>query len=132
MSVDSTRMIYGWFVSSSTITSLINSSDIHMGFPKIKDNYPCISITQAGGTEVGRLGYGTATAGSKMRETIPTYQIDIWSKQGFYQVDQIGDEVSKVMISGACRKNSDNHGYDDETGLYRKIMSFTFTQFFDD
>jgi len=132
MSTDNTLLVYGWLASSSAITSLVSQSNIRMAYPKIEDDYPCISIIQTAGSEVGRFGYGTASAGTKMRETNPTYQIDIWSKQGFYQVDQIGDEVSKVMISGACRKISDNHDYYTDPSLYRKIMSFMFVRYFDD
>jgi len=132
MSVDATRQVYGWLASSSAITTLIPKSDIHISYPKLEDNFPCISITQAAGTDYGYLGYGTASAGSKLRREEPTIQIDIWSKTGFYQTDQAADEVTKVMISGTCRKQSDNNDYNDDIGLYRKIMSFTYVKFFED
>ena len=132
MSVSVIREIYGWMASSSAITTLVPKSDIHISYPKLTDNFPCISIIQSAGSDYGYLGYGTSAAGSKLRREEPTIQIDVWSKIGFYQTDQAADEITKVMISGTCRKNSDNNDYNNETSLYRKIMSFTYTKFFED
>jgi len=132
MTVETTRTMYGWLASSSAITSLVSKPNIRLAYPKLDDSFPCISLIQAAGSNVVRLGYKTATAGTKSRRENMYMQVDIWSKNGYYQVDSIGDEVEKVMASGGATKQSDNHDHDDGTGLYRKIMMFSYINFHDD
>lgn len=132
MSVNTTRQVYGWLVSSSSVTSLIPQNDIKIGYPRVEDNFPCITITPAGGVSYGYLGYGTANTGSKIRRENSIIQIDVWSKNGFYETDNVSEEITKVMISGTCREQSANNFYNDETGLYRRNMSYSYVYFHDD
>jgi len=132
MSFTSITHIRGYLISSSSVTSLVNTNNIKVGWPKSLDSFPCVTITQTGGGDYGYLGYGTSTAGSKIRREESTFQIDIFSQSSRLETIQIADEIVKVLISGTCRKNSDIDMYDDETGLYRKIQTYTITEFHDD
>jgi hypothetical protein len=132
MSVDAIREVYGWLASSSAITALVPKSDIKIGYPRLKDDYPCITIIQAAGTSYPRLGYGTASAGTKMRFEEPIIQIDVWSTNGFHETDSAAEEITKVMMSGACRQQSSNNDYDDETGIYRRIETYSYIKIHND
>jgi len=132
MSVDATRQIRGYLVSNATITNYVPTADIRIGWPKEEDNYPCITISKVTGIDYGYLGYNTAAAGTKIRREEPTFQIDTWSKNSLYSSNVIADEITKVMISGGCRKNSENDMYDDDMGIYRVIQSFTYVKFHSD
>ena len=132
MSLDVTRKIRGYLVSSSTVTGYVPARKIKAGWPRTLDEFPCIIISQTGGGDYGYLGYGTAEAGSKIRRESVNIQIDIYSKNNRLETIQIADEVVKELISGNCRKQSDNESYNDELGIYRKIQNYSYTQFHDD
>jgi len=132
MSLDITRKLRGYLTSSSAVTTYVPTSDIKVAWVKTEDNFPCITINQVSGNDYGYLGYGTSTAGSKIRREEATIQIDIYSKNSRLETLQIGDEVVKVLISGTCRKESDVESHDDELGIYRKTQTYIHTQFHDD
>jgi hypothetical protein len=132
MSEDVTRTVMGYLKSSSTVTDLVGGSDIKVGWVRTDDQFPCITINQVGGVDYGYLGYKTATAGSKIRREEASIQIDIYSKDSRLETLEIGDAVVKELISGGCRKESDNEMYDDELGIYRKNQSYHYTLFHDD
>jgi len=67
MSLDVTRLIKGYLASSSTVTSYVGSNNIKAGWPRTIDDFPCIIISQVAGSDYGYLGYGTSSAGSKLR-----------------------------------------------------------------
>jgi hypothetical protein len=132
MSLDVTRKIRGYLISSSSVTTYVNSSDIKVGWVKTEDSFPCITINQVTGIDYGYLGYGTSAAGSKMRREEVNLQIDIYSKTSRLETLQIADAVVKVLVSGTCRKVSDNEMYDDDLGIYRKIQTYNRIMFHDD
>jgi len=132
MSLDTTRLIRGYLVSTSAITILVPSSDIKVGWVRTADQFPCITINQAGGMDVGYLGYNTSSAGSHLREETSRIQLDIYSKNSRLETFQIADEIVPVMISGGCRKESDIDDYNDESGLYRKIQIYSIIKHYDD
>jgi hypothetical protein len=132
MSLDTTRLIRGYLVSTAAITSLVPSSDIRVGWLRTVDQFPCITITQVAGGDVGYLGYNTSVVGSQLRRETATIQVDIYSKSSRLQTLQIADEIVPVMISGGCRKDSDVEDYNDELGIYRKIQTYSITQHYDD
>jgi hypothetical protein len=132
MSLDTIKQIRGYMVSSSAITAIVGSNDIKVGWLRTKDQFPCITINQVGGSDVGYLGYNTSAAGSQMREETTMYQIDIYSKDSRLQTLQIADLIVPRMISGGCRKDSDVEDYNDEFGIYRKIQTYTKISHFDD
>lgn len=132
MTVGAVKQIRGYLISSSSVTNLVTSNDIKVGWTKTVDSFPCIIITQSSGMDYGYLGYKTATAGSKIRREDVSIQVDIYSQDSKLNVDEIADEVEKVLISGTCRKSSDVDMYNDELNLYRKVQSYSFTKFHDD
>lgn len=132
MSLDITRMIRGFLVSSSTVTGYVPARKIKAGWPRTLDEFPCIIISQASGTDYGYLGYGTSDAGSKIRREEASIQIDIYSKNSRLETMQIADEIVKELVSGNCTKQSDNEGYNDELGIYRKIQTYNYTLFHKD
>jgi len=132
MSLGITRMIRGYLISSSSVTGYVPSRKIKIGWPRELDEFPCIIISQVGGTDLAYLGYGTSDAGSKLREENCSIQIDIYSKNNRLETMQIADEVVKTLISGNCTKESDIESFNDELGLYRKIQTYSYTQFHND
>ena len=132
MSLGATKQIRGYMVSSSAVTAIVSAGDINVGWIRKGDNFPCITINQVSGTDVGYLGYNTSIAGSKMRKETPSFQIDIFSKESRLQTLQIADLLAPLMISGGCRQDSDVDDYLDEFGLYRKIQTYTFIKHFED
>ncbi len=131
MSLSAITDIRKFLLSSTTITNIVSKNDINIGWIKKEDNFPCITINQATGTDVGYLGYNTAAAGSQMRRETSTVQIDIYGNTRL-QTLQIADAVVPRMISGGCRKDADIDDYLDEYGKYRKIQTYTMTKVFDD
>jgi len=132
MSLTALTDIRKYIISSSAITSLVPINKVKVGWTKFKDDFPCIILNQTSGTDYGYLGYGTSTAGSKLRREEFNIQIDIMSKTSRLETIQIADEVVKVLISGTCRKESDNDMYDDELGIYRKTQNYSYTKFHED
>jgi len=132
MSLNVTSTIRNYLVNSSTLTAIVNDSSIRVGWTKIHDTFPCITLTQVGGSDYGYLGYGTTTAGSKLRREEVSIQLDIFSKTSRLETIQIADIIVPIMISGTCRKVSDIEMYDDEVGIYRKTQTYTKTKFQDD
>lgn len=132
MSLDVTRKLRGYLISSSEVTAYVPARKIKAGWPRTLDDFPCIIISQVAGSDYGYLGYGTSTAGSKLRREESSIQIDIYSKNSRLETVQIADEVVKKLISGNCTKQSDNESYNDELGIYRKIQTYTYTCFHND
>jgi len=132
MSLDITKTIRNYLISSTSVTNLVPKSDIKMSFTRLEDSFPCIVITQAGGSDIGYLGYRTAAAGSKIRLEEALLQLDIFSKKSRKETLDIADAVVKTLISGGCSKESDIEMYDDETGLYRKTQTYSYKLFHDD
>jgi len=132
MSLETIRQIRGYMVSSSDITSIVGANDIRVGWLKTKDQFPCITINQVAGSDIGYLGYNTSAAGSQMRKETTIYQVDIFSKTSRLQTLQIADLIVPRMISGGCRKESDIEDYNDELGIYRKIQTYSKIHHFDD
>jgi len=132
MSLDTTRLLRGYLVSSSTITNLVSTSNIKIGWTRTIDEFPCITITQIGGSDFGYLGYNSSSAGSQLRQELSSIQLDIFSKNSRLETIQIADAIVPVMISGGCRKITDIEDYNDELGLYRKIQTYSIIKHYDD
>ena len=115
------------------LVSLVPSSNIKVGFTIEVDSFPSITLTQTGGSAHGLLGYGTSTVGSKLRRDNRTFQIDIYSRSGMLDLQQISDEVDLALLSGSTfRKISDNDTYEEEIQAYRKIQTWSFWSILDD
>jgi len=132
MSLIVTSKFRGYLTSSSAITSIVPASDIKVAWVKTSDSFPCITITQVAGSDEGYLGYRSAPAGTKIRKETVSLQLDIYSKSSRLQTYQIGDEVTKVMVSGGCTKQSDIELYNDEVGVYRRTQTYVYFMFHDD
>lgn len=130
--MDTIRDIQGYLSSSSAITDLVPIRDIKVGWTKTLDTFPCIIITQAGGTDIGDLGYNTAAAGSKIRRETPIIQINICSRVSALETHQIADEVIPVLISGSSRKIGDFDDFNDDYNVNQKILTFSFTNIRED
>jgi len=132
MSLDITRRLRGYLISSSSVTAYVPARKIKVGWPRSLDEFPCVILTQTSGTDLGYLGYRTATAGSKLRKETSNIQVDIYSKNSRLETIQIADEIVKVLISGNFTKGTDVEYYNDDVGVYRKMQSYSYTQFHDD
>jgi len=132
MSLASLKQIRGFLISSDSILTLVPSENIQTAWIRTEDKYPCITIIQVGGSDIGSLGFKTSPAGSKLRTERPRYQVDIYSQISRLETLQIADEVTKTLISGGCTKDSDIEDMDDEKNVYRKIQTYSFIKFHDD
>jgi len=133
MSLAATKNIRDYLCDDPTITSLVSTSNIRVGWPNELDAFPTILITQSAGMDIGYLGYRTSAAGSRVRREEVNIQIDIFSQTSRRETLQIADAIVPVMIaSGAARKISDIDMYDDNLKSYRKMQTYSFTMFHDD
>jgi len=132
MSISVNTNFRGYLISSSSVTSLVSSNNIKIGWTVQDDEFPCIIIHQDGGEDVGFLGYNKSSAGSKTRREKVSLQIDIYSQTSQYEVDQIADAIVPIMISGGCRKISDMNLFNDEIDVWRKTQIYEMYQFHDD
>lgn len=132
MSLTVTQTFRNWLVNKSTITALVTAGNIKVGWDRLPSDFPCILITQSSGRDLGYLGYGTAAAGSKIRQEDVTMQVDIFSKTSRKETLDISDVVVPVLISGGCTKESDVETYDDVLEAYRKIQLYSLYKFHDD
>ena len=109
------------------LVNLVPTDDIRIGFMVEADNFPCITITQTGGSCYGYLGYGTSAAGSKQRRDNRTFQIDIYSRSGMLDLQQISDKVDIALMSGSgFRKINDNDTYEEGIHAHRKVQTWAF------
>jgi len=116
----------GYLRSSSSVTSYVPKGNIQLAWPQTPDKLPCIIINQVAGSDIGYLGYKTATAGTRNRRSTVTFQIDILSATSRQDTLSVGDVITPLlMVSGNYRKDSDIDTYDDGLSAYRKIQTFT-------
>jgi len=128
-----TKQIRGHLVSSSALSSYVGASDIKVGWDKLPHEFPSIIITQTGGGAYGYLGYKTSPGGSRIRRETVSMQLDIYSTKSRLETLQMEDIITPLLIvSSQARKESDIDTFDDELKAYRKILSYTITQFHDD
>ena len=126
------RELAGYLRSCSAVTDTVSKGNIRFGWPEELVDFPCIIITQVGGSDVGYLGYKTSPAGSRMRKEMPIIQVDIISRTR-KQVYDLSDTIVPMFIaSGGCRKDSDIDDFNDEKRIYRKIHTYSLTKHWDD
>jgi len=118
---------------STALTALVPVNNIRVGFMREPVEFPLITLTQVGGTSYGYLGYKQSSKGSRQRRDDRTIQIDIYSRSGMLDLQQISDKVDLALISGTgFRKVNDNDTYEDPLKAHRKIQTWTFWSMFDD
>ena len=126
------REIGGYLRSCSAVTDTVPKSEIRFGWPDELEKFPCIIITQVGGSDIGYLGYQSSAAGSRVRREELTFQLDIISRTRKQTYDLADTIVPMMIASGACRKDSDLDDFDDARRIYRKIQTYSRTIFSDD
>jgi len=120
-------------INYTPLTAKVAVSNVRVGFAIIPDDYPCISLTQVGGSALKNLGYKTSPDGSRIRRDDRIFQIDIYSRSGVQDLEQIADEVDKALLSGSTfEKLSDNDRYEDSLHANRKIQTWTFFDMLND
>ena len=116
-------------IGNTAISSQVPANDIKVGWPRQLESFPCILISQAGGTDNGFLGY--QTGGLRREENV--LQIDIFSDASSTETLQIADNIVPVMISSlAASKTGDVNNFDDKLNVYRKVQTYSFTMEHDD
>jgi len=114
-------------VQSGDLIALVPLTNIRIGFTPEPDSYPCITLTQVAGSTFGYTGHGTSPKGSKLRRDDHTFQIDIYTRSGVLNLEQIADQVDKALMSGTgYRKVSDNDYREEYLNANRKIQTWTF------
>jgi len=118
MTYNKIKNIYDVLSNDSTLSSLAN---INVGWNLENIEYPCINIIQAGGSEVGRLGYQSDNIVSEMF----SIQLDIYSRSSIMEAYQIYDVINDIMISSGYQKTTDSDMYDDELNTHRKVTRWS-------
>ena len=112
-------------VNSSEVTNLVPAKNITVGFTQEPISYPCISITKVAGSDLGYLGYSTSAAGSKMRKSSNSVQIDIYNRDSLLSSQIIGRAVTQTLLDGlSCKKVSEVDIYEENLKAYRKIQTW--------
>lgn len=101
--------------------SSLSSTELNIGWNLEDITYPCINIIQAGGSELGRLGY---QSGNDIQERF-TIQLDIYSRKSMMEAYQIYDVLNNIMISSGYEKTSDSDMYDNELNTHRKVTRWS-------
>ena len=107
-------------ISDSTLTSLVPASNINVGWLKTDASFPCITITQAAGTDIGQLGRNSASSGSKLDREIILLQLNIYSRDSISNVYKIRDAIKKVMMSQSYTQTVDRDGWEEPIKSYSK------------
>jgi len=125
--------IRSYLCSSTAVLSKVPKGNILFGWPKLVEKFPCIIINQVAGSDMGYLGYKSATKGTRIRKETVTFQVDILSRTSRQDLYDVADAVVPLfMVSGNYRKDSEIDTYDDNLSAFRKIQTFTKTTFHDD
>jgi len=116
------KNVYDSLCTNTALTNVVPSTSIRIGVLSDEDpTFPAISIRQAGGRQVGRLGHGSS--GETMEDT--TLQIDVYSRTSVMQAYQIVDLLDNIMISSTYRKDSDLDIWEDEFQAHRKATRWS-------
>jgi len=126
------RELAGYLRSCSAITDVVSKSEIRFGWPEELNKFPCIILTQVGGSDYGFFGYKSSPAGSRIRREDNIVQVDIISRTR-KQVYTLADLIVPMFIaSGSCRKDSDVDDFNDTKRIYRKIHTYSNIKIWDD
>ena len=122
MSLVVEQELFDLMIGRASITNLIPVTDIRMGVQKVSpSSYPCIIITQVGGSERPYLGYGSSASGSKFAVETNSYQIDILSQVSPKKNTDVYDVIKVPLMTNGYIKTSDNSVLEEELDAYRMI-----------
>lgn len=122
MSAASNQALYDILTTDADIIALVPVAKVSMGVQKAKPTtFPCIIVTQIGGSDVGYIGYGSAPSGSKFGMERLSYQIDIYNQTVPKTNLTILDAMKVPLMRNGYHKTSDNDIWDDAFNAYRKI-----------
>jgi hypothetical protein len=118
-------------ISDGRVANLV--TNIKVGYQNEVNTFPSISIFRIGGSSVGNLGYGTSSVGSKDREQVSLFQIDIFSNTSIEELELIDDAVIKAIMSGVAYgvgvSMSNNPGvWDDSFQSYRLTQTWRYSE----
>lgn len=119
-------------VNDSDFTNLVPSSNIKVGFLRERSEFPCITITQAGGGETGFLGYSTTESGSRVAKEEATFAIDIYSDNNVKENLDIYEQLRERMLNEGYIKMSDIDLWEEGVEAWRKSTSWKTVRFHED
>jgi hypothetical protein len=120
--------VRGYLISSSAVTSYVDTANIKVGWQKEFAQFPTIVLSQGLGQDYGQTGYAQSPSGSRIRREIVNVNIDVLSRTSMYHTYQIADSIIPIMIYNAFRKVQDVDLFDDDKMIHRKFMSFRLSQ----
>jgi hypothetical protein len=122
MTTSSNQSLYDFLTTNAGILALVPKTSILMGIQNAQPStYPCIVITQIGGSDMPGMGYKTAASGSKFAIERPSYQMDIFNQDVPKTNLTILDAMRMPLMANGYYKTSDNDVFDDKLNAYRKI-----------
>lgn len=119
MSYTLIKELYDSLYTDTSLTGLVSSGNIKIGWQNTIASYPCISIIRIGGNATGRLGFNTNISG-QIKENFGV-QIDIYSRNSLKENYDICDLIKTNLISIGYGKLSDSDEWDDTLSAHRKI-----------
>ena len=133
MSLVALKGIRDILISDSTLTSIVPSQNIVVGWVNQISSFPTIIIHQTGGEEIGYLGYKTAPSGNRIRREAANIEILVVSRKSRKETLDIADIISPLIIREmSARKFSDAEDFRDDIHAYLKSMTFSFDVFHED
>jgi len=126
-----------YLINDYNVSSSVGASNIKVGYQKILNEYPCITIFRIGETSVGRLGYQTSDGGSRDKDSSVMMQIDIFHPTSVEQLEYLDDYVKIAIMSGAStglgvRLMSNPSYWDDTYNSYRTTQTWLCNQVIQD
>lgn len=124
MSYDIVLEARNLLINNQSVTSLVEPANIRVGWSDGQVNFPSVSISTVGETDVGYLGFGTAPEGSRLHRIEATIQIDIISKTSIKETLEIADAITKVLLGNSFSKQSEVDIWDDMMKAHRRMLRF--------
>jgi hypothetical protein len=124
-------------INDYNVSSSVGATNIKVGYQKILNEYPCITLFRIGETSTGRLGYQTSDGGSRDRESSVMMQVDIFHPTSVEQLEILDDYVKVAIMSGASvelgvRLLSNSSYWDDTYNSYRTTQTWLCNQIVQD
>lgn len=114
-------------VNYDSLTNIVPSGNIDVGYTEDEIEYPCVFITQVGGGDTANMGYKNNPTETKRTEEF-TYQLDIYSRDSVVQTEQISDNIADVLsldtnnIKGLRMTSNLDSAYIDELKAWHKVV----------
>lgn len=111
-------------INSSEVTALVQPANIRVGWSEVQVSMPAVIISEVTETDVGYLGFGTSSEGSRLHRIEATLQIDVLSQNSVKETLQIADAITKVLLLNSYAKITEVDMWDELLKAHRRMLRF--------